>query len=99
MTFKSKVNVLNKKSYEQRLYDRIHDIQDKFIDMIDQQPNRRPRLRINNENGKRCMNLCIIEKCQHMFHFKCLADWCDRNMTCPTCRGEINLEEVYCAEK
>lgn len=33
---------------------------------------------------------CILTKCKHIYHTKCLEDWIDKNkISCPLCRKDM----------
>ena len=31
--------------------------------------------------------------CKHIFHIKCINDWCKRKTVCPLCRKSINITD------
>ncbi len=38
----------------------------------------------------------VIEKCKHMYHFRCLAEWCLEWAVCPNCReGSVLTAAQY----
>lgn len=39
-------------------------------------------------------NLIKIPKCNHEFHFDCLATWTKNHIVCPICRGNIRLAMI-----
>lgn len=35
---------------------------------------------------------CKLHNCEHVFHVKCLKQWCKNNKTCPICRADMKNE-------
>lgn len=38
---------------------------------------------------------CIITKCNHIYHKKCIDAWLDKNITCPMCRKNIKQRTQF----
>lgn len=38
-------------------------------------------------------------KCKHSFHTECIVDWLKRDITCPMCRQNINLNYPFVASE
>ncbi|KAI3629436.1 hypothetical protein MIR68_012451 [Amoeboaphelidium protococcarum] len=61
------------------------DVLDPNDQRLQQLPNGMRRRRFNNNKTFKAKKL----GCGHMFHFKCLRGWLERQQSCPTCRRSV----------
>jgi len=47
---------------------------------------------VNKISSGSQMPVCL--HCDHVFHYKCIADWYKKNSSCPLCRNRISTEFI-----
>ena len=83
---------------DNELYKKIYQARDDFFTQMEGYYYHLPGT--NQNKGEYSAELqgegvCVIVKCKHVFHKKCLKQWVDSNKTCPVCRVKISNKSTF----